>query len=154
MLGINGSELVILAVIAVMVLGPERLPEYAAQLGRLVKQLRRMAAGAKDQLREEVGDEIVDMDWRKLDPRQYDPRRIIKEALLDDDEDDDFGQQRSTTKSAPALAAGAAGVAGAATATKTAGTSAAAARPGAGPGTKRIERLEPGQAAPFDVEAT
>nr|WP_277351885.1 twin-arginine translocase TatA/TatE family subunit [Arthrobacter sp. SF27] len=146
--------MVILAVIAVMVLGPERLPEYAAQLGRLVKQLRRMAAGAKDQLREEVGDEIVDMDWRKLDPRQYDPRRIIKEALLDDDEDDDFGQQRSTTKSAPALAAGAAGVAGAATATKTAGTSAAAARPGAGPGTKRIERLEPGQAAPFDVEAT
>ncbi|MCW2132824.1 twin-arginine translocase TatA/TatE family subunit [Arthrobacter sp. VKM Ac-2550] len=154
MLGINGSELVILAVIAVIVLGPERLPEYAAQLGRLVKQLRRMAAGAKDQLREEVGDDIVDMDWRKLDPRQYDPRRIIKEALLDDDEDDDFGQQRSTTKSAPALAAGAAGMAGAATATKAAGTSAAAARPGAGPGTKRIERLEPGQAAPFDVEAT
>lgn len=152
MLGINGSELIILAVIAVIVLGPERLPEYAAQLGRLVKQLRRMAAGAKDQLREEVGDEIVDMDWRKLDPRQYDPRRIIKEALLDDDEDDDYGAQRST-KSAPALAAGAAGAAAAATATKTAGTSTAAG-PGAGPGTRRIERLEPGQAAPFDVEAT
>ncbi|HEX2248611.1 MAG TPA: twin-arginine translocase TatA/TatE family subunit [Arthrobacter sp.] len=148
MLGINGSELIILAVIAVIVLGPERLPEYAAQLGRLVKQLRRMAAGAKDQLREEVGDEIVDMDWRKLDPRQYDPRRIIKEALLDDDEDD-FGQQRSS--SAPALAAGAAG---AATATKTAGASMAAAGSGAGSGIKRIERLEPGQAAPFDVEAT
>jgi sec-independent protein translocase protein TatB len=147
-LGINGSELIILAVIAVIVLGPERLPEYAAQLGRLVKQLRRMAAGAKDQLREEVGDEIVDMDWRKLDPRQYDPRRIIKEALLDDDEDD-FGQQRSS--SAPALAAGAAG---AATATKTAGASMAAAGSGAGSGIKRIERLEPGQAAPFDVEAT
>jgi sec-independent protein translocase protein TatB len=153
-LGINGSELIILAVIAVIVLGPERLPEYAAQLGRLVKQLRRMAAGAKDQLREEVGDEIVDMDWRKLDPRQYDPRRIIKEALLDDDEDDDFGPQRSTPKSAPALAGGAAG-ARAAMATKTAGTSTAAAGAGAGLGTtRRIERLEPGQAAPFDVEAT
>lgn len=43
-----------------------------------------MATGAKDQLREEVGDDIADMDWRKLDPRQYDPRRIIKEALMDD----------------------------------------------------------------------
>ena len=46
-----------------------------------------MATGAKEQLREEVGDDIADMDWRKLDPRQYDPRRIIKEALLEDFED-------------------------------------------------------------------
>lgn len=83
-LGINGSELVVLAILAVVILGPEKLPEYAAQLARLVKELRRMATGAKEQLREEVGDEIVDMDWKKLDPRQYDPRKIIKEALLDD----------------------------------------------------------------------
>lgn len=134
MLGINGTELIILAVIAVIVLGPERLPEYAAQLARLVKQVRRMAAGAKEQLREEVGDEIVDMDWRKLDPRQYDPRRIIKEALLDDD---DF-----PTPSAGATAAGAAGAAG--TAVK------AVSRPTQAAG----ERLEPGQPAPFDIEAT
>ncbi|WP_434993597.1 Sec-independent protein translocase TatB [Arthrobacter sp. Ld5] len=87
MLGINGLELVVLALIAVMVLGPERLPEYAAQLARLVKGLRRMATGAREQLREEVGPELDEMDWRKLDPRQYDPRRIIKEALLDDVED-------------------------------------------------------------------
>lgn len=86
-LGINGSELLVLAVLAVVILGPEKLPEYAAQLARLVKELRRMATGAKEQLREEVGDDIADMDWRKLDPRQYDPRRIIKEALLEDFED-------------------------------------------------------------------
>ena len=46
-----------------------------------------MATGAKEQLREEVGDEIADIDWRKLDPRQYDPRKIIKDALLDDFDD-------------------------------------------------------------------
>ena len=86
-LGINGSELLVLAVLAVVILGPEKLPEYAAQLARLVKELRRMATGAKEQLREEVGDDIADMDWRKLDPRQYDPRRIIKDALLEDFED-------------------------------------------------------------------
>ncbi|HET8795086.1 MAG TPA: twin-arginine translocase TatA/TatE family subunit, partial [Arthrobacter sp.] len=39
MFGINGLEFVVLAVIAVLVIGPERLPEYAAQLGRLVKEL-------------------------------------------------------------------------------------------------------------------
>lgn len=87
MFGINGGEFLILAVLAVFVLGPDKLPVYAQQLARLVKEVRRMATGAKEQLREEVGDEIADMDWRKLDPRQYDPRKIIKEALLDDVDD-------------------------------------------------------------------
>lgn len=97
-LGINGSELIVLAVLAVVILGPEKLPEYAAQLARLVKELRRMATGAKEQLREEVGDDIADMDWHKLDPRQYDPRKIIKDALLDDFED-----AVSAAKEAPAI---------------------------------------------------
>jgi sec-independent protein translocase protein TatB len=130
-LGINGTELVILALIAVIVLGPERLPEYAAQLARFVKQVRRMAAGAKEQLREEVGDEIVDMDWRKLDPRQYDPRRIIKEALLDDDE-------------LPPAAAGAAA----------AGAAGAAVKAVSRPAQAAAARLQPGEAPPFDIEAT
>ncbi|MFJ2620584.1 sec-independent translocase [Glutamicibacter sp. NPDC087344] len=86
-LGINGGEFIVLAIIAVVVLGPEKLPEYAKKLANLVKEIRRMANGAKEQLREEVGDEVADMDWRKLDPRQYDPRRIIKEALIDEFDD-------------------------------------------------------------------
>lgn len=85
--GINGSEFVILAILAVVILGPEKLPDYARKLANLVKELRRMANGAKEQLREEVGDEVADLDWRKLDPRQYDPRRIIKEALVDEFDD-------------------------------------------------------------------
>ncbi|MBG6218863.1 sec-independent protein translocase protein TatB [Arthrobacter sp. CAN_A6] len=84
MLGINGYEFILLGILAVIIVGPERLPDYAAQLGQLVRTLRRMASGAREQLREEMGPEIDDVDWRKLDPRQYDPRRIIKEALADD----------------------------------------------------------------------
>ncbi|MHA7241139.1 Sec-independent protein translocase family protein [Arthrobacter sp. TMS1-12-1] len=138
MLGINGLELVVLALIAVLVLGPERLPEYAAQLARLVKGLRRMATGAREQLREEVGPELDEVDWRKLDPRQYDPRRIIREALLDDIEDVfkpvSDGAPRAV---APAAAAGAA---------------LAAARPA--PSIPARPRLSAGQAAPYDLEAT
>lgn len=48
-------------------------------------------------MREEVGPEFDEVDWRKLDPRQYDPRRIIKEALLDDIED----AIKPVTESAP-----------------------------------------------------
>jgi sec-independent protein translocase protein TatB len=42
-----------------------------------------MASGAKERMRDEMGDDFNDVDWRKLDPRQYDPRRIIRDALLD-----------------------------------------------------------------------
>jgi sec-independent protein translocase protein TatB len=139
--GINGSELIILAILAVVILGPERLPEYAAQLARFVKQLKTMAAGAKEQLREEVGDDIVDMDWRKLDPRQYDPRRIIKEALLDDDDD-----APRPAPAAPAVAAAAATAAGTAVST--------GARAPGRPASKPAVQLAAGEPAPFDSEAT
>ncbi|MET1152898.1 Sec-independent protein translocase TatB [Arthrobacter sp.] len=140
MFGINGSELIILAILAVVILGPERLPEYAAQLARFVKQLKTMAAGAKEQLREEVGDDIVDMDWRKLDPRQYDPRRIIKEALLDDDD------APRPAPAASAVAAAAATAAGTAVSTSS--------RASGRPASKPALQLAAGEPAPFDSEAT
>ena len=84
MFGLSGEKLVILVIIAAFVLGPERLPQYAKQLANLIKSLRRMAEGAKDQLANELGDDYKDLDWKKLDPRQYDPRRIIREALVED----------------------------------------------------------------------
>lgn len=84
--GLTFDKLLIIAIIAVFILGPERLPYYASQLARLVKSLRRMATGAKDRLREEMGPDFDDVDWKKLDPRQYDPRRIIRDALLEDED--------------------------------------------------------------------
>lgn len=86
MLGLTIDKFIVIAVIAVFLLGPERIPHFAAQLGRLVRSIRDMANGAKERLREEMGPDFDDVDWKKLDPRQYDPRRIIREALLDDPE--------------------------------------------------------------------
>ena len=82
------DKLLVIGVIAVFLLGPERLPHYAAQFGRLVKSLRRMADDAKDRMREELGPDFDDVDWKKLDPRQYDPRRIIREALIEGNDDE------------------------------------------------------------------
>jgi sec-independent protein translocase protein TatB len=82
--GLTFDKLLIILVIAVFLIGPDRLPGYAAQLARLVKTLRGFANGAKDRMREEMGPEFDEVDWKKLDPRQYDPRRIIREALLED----------------------------------------------------------------------
>ena len=83
--GINGTEMLILVVIALVVIGPKRLPEYAQKLRDLVRQMRRMAEGAKDSVRRDFGDDFKDVDWEKLDPRQYDPRRIVREALVEED---------------------------------------------------------------------
>ncbi|MGI4894275.1 MAG: hypothetical protein ACRYF3_04075 [Janthinobacterium lividum] len=91
MFGINGGEFLVLLVVALVILGPERLPHYAEQLASLVKSTRRFAKGAQAQMREELGPEFDDIDWQKLDPRQYDPRRIVRDALTEawDDGDDD-----------------------------------------------------------------
>ena len=79
--GLTIEKLLVIGIIALFLIGPDRLPAYSAQFGRLVRQLRDMASGAKDRMRDELGPDFDDMDWKKLDPRQYDPRRIIREAL-------------------------------------------------------------------------
>ena len=84
MFDINGGEFIILIVVALVVLGPERLPQYATQLAKLVREARTFALRAREQVREEMGEEFDDVDWKALDPRRYDPRRIVREALLDD----------------------------------------------------------------------
>ncbi|THG28483.1 twin-arginine translocase TatA/TatE family subunit [Naasia lichenicola] len=84
MFGLTFEKLLLIGVVAVLLVGPDRLPRYAAQLAHLVRNLRGMADGAKSRMREEMGPEFDEVDWKKLDPRQYDPRRIIREALIDD----------------------------------------------------------------------
>jgi len=79
--GINGSEFIILAVLAIVILGPEKLPEYTRAFTDWLRVMRDKAEGAKAQFKEETGTDFDEVDWRKYDPRQYDPRRIIRDAL-------------------------------------------------------------------------
>ena len=81
MFGINGGELLILLLVAALVVGPERLPAYAEQLAGWVRRLRDLARDAKERVDTELGD--GDVDWAALDPRRYDPRRIVRDALLE-----------------------------------------------------------------------
>lgn len=102
--GLSGEKLLILGVLAAMILGPDRLPEYARKLAQFVKGLRKMADGAQSQLKGELGDGFEDVDWRKLDPRQYDPRKIIREALLEDETA--LGSELNAPKKAKRIAPG------------------------------------------------
>jgi sec-independent protein translocase protein TatB len=139
--GLTFDKLIIIAVIAVFLIGPDRLPGYAAQLARLVRSLRAMADGAKDRMREEMGPEFDEVDWKKLDPRQYDPRRIIREALLEDP--------------APrAAAVVAATTSGATDGDKPQSAELPTSRYVESAYEKRQRRLGKGRPAPYDMEAT
>jgi len=82
--GIGLPELMVIAVVAVVVFGPDRLPELARQAGRFVRQMRNLAQTAQSQLREELGPEYADLRLTDLDPRQA-IRRHILEAMEDDE---------------------------------------------------------------------
>lgn len=79
---VGWSELVVLAVIGLIVLGPERLPKAAADAARMLRQLRAMARTASADLKAELGPEMADLDLASMHPR-----RMVQSMLLDDDAD-------------------------------------------------------------------
>jgi sec-independent protein translocase protein TatB len=85
MFGVGLPELAVIAFVAILVFGPDKLPEFARQAGRLARQLRQLANTARDELREELGPEYADLQLRDLDPRTI-VRKHIAEALADLDE--------------------------------------------------------------------
>jgi sec-independent protein translocase protein TatB len=161
--GFNIYEIFILIVLALVLLGPERLPQYAQSLARWVKKARHWADDAKVRFKEETGADFDDVDWQKYDPRQYDPRRIIREALADELDDISLNgaarppqrTQRSVSGAAAKpidpleLFGGGSGGRGA----LAAGVAGAAA---AGAGTAEGQQADPPAAepAPFDADAT
>lgn len=52
MFGIGIPELLVILVVALIVLGPQRLPEVAKALGKGLSELRRATSGLTDELRE------------------------------------------------------------------------------------------------------
>lgn len=78
--GLTIEKLIVIGVIAGLILGPDRLTQFAAVLGRTVRRARTLLASSKERIEEE----FPDIDWKKVDPRQYNPRRIIADALTDD----------------------------------------------------------------------
>lgn len=151
MLGINGGEILFILVIAVIIIGPERLPQFAEQLARAVRKGKALFTEAKLKVDAEMGAELGDVDWAKLDPRQYDPRKIVRDTLL---EDTPLDPQYEAKRSARSMGTATAGSVAGAPLAKGAGPVQGSASPYAGTGFDSYRPLETGQAAPFDYEAT
>jgi sec-independent protein translocase protein TatB len=78
------GKLLVLAVIAIIVFGPEQLPKVASQFGRTLRELRKMAEGATNDLREGLGPEFSDFDVADLHPRNFVRKHLFDDVLGDE----------------------------------------------------------------------
>lgn len=99
MSGIGGSEFFLLCLIGLLILGPERLPRVARQIGQWVGKARHMTRTLRRQLEEE-------MDLEKnlgFDPKELNPTELLKPrdddtfSPLHDDDDDDEAETAAET---------------------------------------------------------
>jgi sec-independent protein translocase protein TatB len=129
-------KLLVLAVIGLVIFGPNELPRIARQAGRALRELRQIAEGAKADLREGLGPEFQDFDFDDLNPR-----RFVQKHLMDDPAPESATQAAAAapgTTGQPAAPASAPGP-------QRAGTEPVGASVPAGPLDDR---------PPFDLEAT
>lgn len=88
MFGISGGEFVILAVLGLLIFGPDKLPKAIQQMGSVLRQLRKMATSAKKDLQDGLGPEFKDFDVNDLNPKSFVRRHLLE------DEDEPRGRAR------------------------------------------------------------
>ena len=127
MFDLSLTKLLILAVIALIVFGPNELPKVASQVGRFLRDLRRIADGATAELKEGLGPEFQNFEREDLNPRKF----VTKHLFDDETQRALFDEFKGTSNAMTAAVAGASGTAN--------GTS---------------QALVDGEDPPFDIEAT
>ena len=85
MFDLSIPKLLVLAVIALVIFGPHELPKIASQAGRALRDLRRIAEGAKNDLREGLGPEFADFDIEDLNPKRFVQKHLFDDANGDSD---------------------------------------------------------------------
>jgi sec-independent protein translocase protein TatB len=76
--GVGLQELALILFIAVLFIGPDRMPELARQAGAVLRKARDFANSARDELRDELGPDYADLELRDLDPRTIVRKHIIE----------------------------------------------------------------------------
>ena len=88
MFDLSIPKLLVLAVIALVIFGPDELPKIAAQAGRALRDLRQIAEGAMNDLRQGLGPESADFEIEDLNPK-----RLARKHLFGDPDADQPAQQ-------------------------------------------------------------
>lgn len=109
MFDVSPAEIMTLAFIALLVFGPDRLPEMAAKAGRFIRQVRKMAENARSDLTDQLGPEFKDLSLSDLQPRN-----LVRKHLLDGLDSDGELRRATDLRSLGRDIQGAAGVGAAA----------------------------------------
>jgi sec-independent protein translocase protein TatB len=76
------TKLLLLGLIAMLVFGPDKLPQVARDAARMLRQLRGFAQQARSDLKSELGDTVGDFDIADLNPRTF-----VRKHLFEDETD-------------------------------------------------------------------
>ena len=81
---IGWGEMAVLALAALFIFGPDRLPGVASDAAAMLRRVRRAVTGLRGRLTETLGEDLPEL--RDLDVRQYTPKALVRQHLLADDE--------------------------------------------------------------------
>ena len=77
------AEIAVLIILAVLMFGPDKVPEMARKAARVYHYLRNIANNTRDQLRSELGPQFADLDYQDLKPQNF-VRKYVLDGLQDD----------------------------------------------------------------------
>ena len=83
MLDLSIPKLLVLAAIALVIFGPSELPKIASQAGRALRDLRTIAEGAKNDLREGLGPEFAGLEIEDLNPKRFMQKHLFGDLNAD-----------------------------------------------------------------------
>ena len=78
MLDIGAGELLGLALVALLLLGPKKLPTFAADAARFIKKIRSFTQSATNDLRENLGPGFEDLSVSDLNPKTFIKRQVAQ----------------------------------------------------------------------------
>jgi sec-independent protein translocase protein TatB len=80
---IGWGEIVVLALAALFIFGPDRLPSLAKEAATALGRVRAAITEVRGQVDENLGEDFAGL--RDLDLRRYHPKTFLREQLLKDD---------------------------------------------------------------------
>ena len=96
---IGWGEIIVLALAALFIFGPERLPHLAKDAASGLKRVRSAVTGIREQVNDSLGDDLPEL--RDLDLRKYHPRTFIRSQLLGDDDAPTVHRESAAAAAAP-----------------------------------------------------
>jgi len=96
MFDIGLGEILILAILGLLIFGPERLPRAASDAAKMMRNVRAMASNARRDLADSAGVDLTEAKDALRDLQDLHPRRMVS-GIFDDEDDDEPRPARKTS---------------------------------------------------------